>query len=517
MAAPIYSTDLITIADAESTTGWSALGGGASGLAVEPDFTIQGSNSIAKQIKAELKGHGYQDATARTCSGSNHAFVWVYVATPGTIDTLANGGLRVTLGANTTNRREWTVNGKEEYKLGGWKCYIVDARETEDYLVGTNSGASFNFVGAVMNGTVSVKAPNLGVDAVRFGGRINVTEGDLATPANFTDAAAENDLTTNSWGIFSKVDGGFSQQGKLFIGTATTAARFEDANKQISFADTPKATAFFTKVSVNNAGTVCILDNITFNSLGTQNRGYLEIVTASSVDLTSPTFINNNPTFLHSSATVTDGIWRGCRRVEQLGATLNGCQFLSGISDTSQVISDDPGLISGCRFVSSGSQHGVEAQVAGTYTFDSNTFEGYAATNGSTGNEAFYNSSGGHITLNLTGTASAISVRNSAGSTTTVNNTKSFTFNLSPTITTYEWRIYQVTTLGSLDGAVELDGEEAASASSQSYLYSYVSDINLAVQILPTLGSDYEESITYYTAGNSDQTVTINLQKDNNN
>ena len=116
-------------------------------------------------------------------------------------------------------------------------------------------------------------------------------------------------------------------------------------------------------------------------------------------------------------------------------------------------------------------------------------------------------------TISLSGSSNANSY---TGYTTTFQNPKIFSFTVDPSITGYEWRIYSVTAKGSLAGAVELDGEESASADNQSYPYEYTSDVVIAVQIL-AIEDDYVESITYYTLGNNDQDVTILLREDINN
>jgi len=92
-----------------------------------------------------------------------------------------------------------------------------------------------------------------------------------------------------------------------------------------------------------------------------------------------------------------------------------------------------------------------------------------------------------------------------------------FDFSISPSIIGYEWRLYYVTAVGSLVGAVEQDGEETATSDSQSFSYTYSSDQAIAVQIITQPNSDYIENISYYTISNSNQSVIINLMKDDNN
>jgi hypothetical protein len=91
-----------------------------------------------------------------------------------------------------------------------------------------------------------------------------------------------------------------------------------------------------------------------------------------------------------------------------------------------------------------------------------------------------------------------------------------FSFTVSPAITGYEWRLYQVDNAGSLQGSIELAGEESATGSTNMYQYSYSTDTTIAIQILPH-GNDYIESVTYYTLGRIDQDTVINLTPDLNN
>ncbi len=177
-------------------------------------------------------------------------------------------------------------------------------------------------------------------------------------------------------------------------------------------------------------------------------------------------------------------------------------------------------------FVSDGSSHAVELSSigSGTMTWSGNTsgFEsgstGSPVTPTSTGNEDIYvNVSSGTLTINVSDSATTPSIRSAGATVNVVAGQKEFKFTILPSLTSYEWRIYSVTAIGSMDGATELDGQEDATIDNQTYSYSYASDTPVAVQIINQPDNDYEESITYYTLGNADQTVTINLKKDNNN
>ncbi|NNF79942.1 MAG: hypothetical protein HKN05_18120, partial [Rhizobiales bacterium] len=88
MAAPNYTEDLTDIDLAQSTTGWSAYGGGGAGLGTGADFAIQSTLAIDKQITSADKGMMHNDATV-SLGANDHIFGWIFAATPGLMDSLA--------------------------------------------------------------------------------------------------------------------------------------------------------------------------------------------------------------------------------------------------------------------------------------------------------------------------------------------------------------------------------------------------------------------------------------------
>jgi hypothetical protein len=430
MAAPVYSTDLTDINLAESTTGWAALGGGGAGLSVEPDFFIQGNNCIAKQVKNELKGHHYNNGA--TAQGTDdHVYVWIYVSTPGTTDLLTNGGLRVTLGTGTNARKEYYVAGNDTYFRGGWVCYPIRYSLTPDNAVGS-AGATPSFFGSVMNGTVSVKAPNLGVDAIRYGSNVSITDG-VGQPATFTGLAQFADNLTRSWGLIQEVGGGVQVQGKVLIGTGAAQCEFSESNILVLFPDNnPSAVNQHTlighkEIIIDNASSVVTWDGITFLSLDATDKGVITVNTSSSTTITGSVFQNIATTSLHSSVSVTGSTWINCESITANQATFTACTF-NGIISASSVITDDLADLDDCTFVSDGSNYAVELTSVGTGSMNWNcTATGYVAgstgspaSTSSTGNEAiFVNVASGTLTINVASGATVPSIR-TAGATVNV-------------------------------------------------------------------------------------------------
>jgi hypothetical protein len=115
-----------------------------------------------------------------------------------------------------------------------------------------------------------------------------------------------------------------------------------------------------------------------------------------------------------------------CGTFTQNGATITNTSF-----SNTKVSASSPAnaaLISDCTFTSSGTGYAMEiAGTAASIALDGNTFTGYAATDGSTGNEAIYvNIATGSMTITITGGGSTPSIR-TAGCTVTVVNAVNLT------------------------------------------------------------------------------------------
>lgn len=323
MAAPSYSTDLIDITLSENVTGWAALGGGASGLAAGPDFSMQGTNCVDKQVTGAEKGQVFGAGAGITFGASDHVFVWVFLATPGVANILLLRGLAIIIGTLTTAYNAFHVEGSDTYGSTGrvGKCYpiryLTSANTTApNYrtLTGTPGAAPLYF-GATTNITGTVKGANLGVDAIRYGTGIYITAGDVTTPASLVGTAAQNDTLANRWGVLSYTGGTYELQGKLVIGQSNTktatAAYFVAANAFIALVNTPHSLTDFTQIILDHASTVCSLTNITIKALGTNNPGQLISNNAATV----ATVVQLHPhqlRLLHQATLTHPVFWLAC-------------------------------------------------------------------------------------------------------------------------------------------------------------------------------------------------------------
>jgi hypothetical protein len=431
MAAPVYSSDLTDIlVEMSSTSGWTALGGGAAGLAApETDFFIQGANCISKAgWGSAVKGMIYNNGTGITVASGKAVFMWIYYWAPNSLEVEngAPGGLQLLIGSASSAYKAWDIRGKDTLVYGGWVCGVVDPTITADDTTGSPS-ATLQYFGSTANVPAGgpSKGQPLGIDAFRHGRDFTCTNGESGNFATFAGAATYNDDVSRRYGQFQGIDGGYLMQGRFLMGSAGTAVDFRDSNKTILIARTPKVSSEFNTFEVVNASSNIDWTAIAISPLGTNARGRFVVTDNATIAIKSCVFTDMSIFTFKPASTITSSVFRRCGLVTQGTAVFSDCLFDSTNASTAAILCDNPSKISGTKFISSGTKHAIEltsAAAGGSFGFSGNTFVGYAATDGNTGNEVLYNNSGGAVTINASNITGAISVRNGSGASTTIVN-----------------------------------------------------------------------------------------------
>lgn len=447
MAAPSYTTDLTDITLAESTTGWSAYGGGASGLAVNPDSAMQGTNCVGKNITGAGtdKGQYFDNGSGITLGTGDHVWQWLFCTTPGLTDTRANKGASVLIGTGGTAYCQYHVEGSNTYGAAGrvGKCYAIDYTTrssntgSEPYRTVTGSpGASPQVFGGGLKTTAAVKGENSCVDAARYGLGGFMTAGELISagdgsdnPCTFAGFNSTNDSISNRWGILTSVGGGYELQGTFAIGQnnsgTATLARFEDSDVSVAIVDTIHAASTFTSIIIDHASTVCNWTNIVLTALGTTNRGRVTVTSNDpEFNVTGGTWTGLGPTTLDSNSTVSGLTWRACDTITTGEGSVTDCLIDQSFATVAMVHSHTAmANLTGNTFISDGTGHAVNlGTVSSSTTINwDNSLSGYVAgatgdpvTTGTSGNEAILCNvaASQKLTINVASGASIPSVKN---------------------------------------------------------------------------------------------------------
>lgn len=355
MAASSWSTDLNDIIlEPTTSTGWTALGGGASGLpsSGETDFYIQGSTCMSKAAWTNaVKGFMYTGGGPWTIPTDGVLLAWViYAPAVASLATKTNGGTRIVIGSSSTAYYSYYYGGSDTLIFDSWIPVGIDPNNaTADATTGSPSGTEsvFGVVANLPTTAGPTKGNPLGMDALRYGRHtITYLNGDLGNGYNtFALAEAYANDSTRRWGNIELINGAYYVQGFHSFGSSGTAVDFRDSNKTIfiracahNLTNDAVSTAY-NRFEILNASSNIDWDNIIFQSLGTRSRGTF-VHTAGTFDATSCQFVDVNTFSLLSTSVMTDCIFRRTNAITAPGSNLVGSQIL-----TPTVAADTSGLI----------------------------------------------------------------------------------------------------------------------------------------------------------------------------
>lgn len=420
------TTDLVDISSCDTTTTLGTfyrLNGVNSGNpAAEADAKIQGSACVAFKegtTTGTTDTGGHFNSTATFDATGQHIFHWRLAVTAGNMLTKANQGVTFgltntsttsTTAWSTTNYKKWYLDGSDTDTVGGWKCYVVDPAGTADASAGTLTLTTLKNCGFLnrQNTGVNTALNNAMVDAIRRGTGVTATASSSADTITFNSIFAVDATVANSWGVMTQVAGIYYGAGKINIGTSgqTNTCLFSDIDQVLVWRKYPVANTLY---DFNLLGSASFKTTMQLTSSVVRGQAgqvwNITCGTNSEFKAYACSFANIRSAVL-SSTSVLDGCGIDASgTIEANGATIVNCDFSNQTAAQLKVdTTAEMSVITNCSFASGGTGHAIQLGAAGTYDFDNLTFTGYAASNGSTGNEAVYvNVASGSVTLNING------------------------------------------------------------------------------------------------------------------
>jgi hypothetical protein len=413
----------------------------------ETNFYINLANCISAQATKTGQGTILYDHTADVTVDTNGAvLVWGFWASPASLSTYANGGLKIIYGEDVGNFWAWDCSGSdfEPNPLGGWYCYALDpAIGGHDDLVGTVTSPG-SCIGLAVNCTAQARGYPFAVNAIRVGRcTLEVTAGDATAYGTFAGMESFDTSTNQRYGLFQNINGAYRWQGLMSLGVTGTAGDFRDGNVSIAVANTPNVSSTFNKIEIHHVDTNVEWDNVVMTSPGVGNTvaataspGSLEVVDNATVAFTGCSFTDMT-TFIFNDGTnsnvLTNTTFRRCDKITTGGATLEGCVIDDSNNTTTHVLTASPSAaakISNTEFISSGTGNGLEiGGTASNITLTGLDFSGYSTTVDA--NKAIYvNIASGSMTINISGGSgvTASSHVRTAGATVTVSADVTVTF-----------------------------------------------------------------------------------------
>jgi hypothetical protein len=515
MAAPSYTTDLTSqqiFTDGGVGT-WSLIssGGGGQNSLTDPetDDYVQGSSSVSRSPWSSA-ARGMVFNSSQTIASGDAVFIWTKADVAQALDTKAGvdpqgGGIQCLIGSASSALNAYYVDGSDTYTFGGWKCYPIDPTVAASGVFGSAPSATTSWFGVAWN--VPASGPSKGfpfkIDAMRVGRSFSITGGDLANGyANFSELSSTSGSLANQWGVFNFSNGVYTMQGLMELGTTVTAVDFRDSNKGLFVANTEFVTSNFNGIEVNNAASRVDWTNISISALGSVSKGYFLANANADINLESCSFVGMSTFGFLSNSTINDTVFRACGQIDQNLAVMARCT-ISNSTATSALLLDNSaadlgGNVSETTFISSGTGHAIEITGGTSATLNNISFNNYAVTDGSTGNEAVYiNIGSGNFTVNVSG-GDTPTIR-TAGATVTVEASAQVT--LEGLKVNSEVRFYSGT---DPDTSVEVAGVEN-SGSSFSFSQSVAGQVGYYV----IFAIGYKDIYVPYTYKSVDDTLAI--------
>ncbi len=476
---------LTRINDLEGAPTIVSIGGGA-GAAVNTDIFIQGAQSLGRRLSnVTLSGFQVDDGSNDLSADNVHVGAWLWVTH---YASLTDVRFRVGSNSGTANYDEHIFPLTEYSSLGGWVRLWVDISRAPDATGGTAlDEATARYFGPTISiPTVGGNAANVIMDAVDQTTTGLILTGSSGVWQDFLTADESN--STNKYGVVASKSGVIYCLARLTLGS-TASLSFNDSNFVIVFPQQRLVASNFMGVTcdLQQAATSISFTGGSFQSPGNVKGDLIVSGANGSLTASSCTFSALRAVTLAPKAQILNSTLATCGLIIQSGSVISGSAIFKPTGSVG-VLVDRPDFISRNTFTSDGTGHAIECVVTGTYTFIGNVFTAYASSDGSTGNEAFFNNSSGSLTLNVVQGGSTPSVRNGTSASTTVNSSVSVTLTglQNPT----EVRVYTAGT------TTELSGQENVTGG--TFAFSVGSGVSVDISIL-SLGYQNQRILNYST------------------
>ena len=454
---------------------------------VDADIKVQGTGSNLDAIRNGAT-FTFTFGTAADMSATNTMpRVWFQHTFPSYLQTTALGGLQIGL-TDGTNTAYWYVSGSDSHK-GTWELLQCDPSATPDSGTAPTMSAITAMYIVMVHATAARNVDNTYIDISYFGIGIEFyggTSGDKVTWA--TLASSDTGTTTDKWyGIIERIKGGaYYLNHAIYIGdsAATNNCYFDGTGETIVFYDAnEKSGSYQIKATGNATGTTDIdLDGATIFSAATPFVFDMSAANLTTLSMVGTKLKNCSAASFKSTQSLSGITFEDTTAVNTNDGTLDACTFVNStqISDTLEDVTNS-------SFTSGGTGHAVDLTGAGALTTQtmnwSNSDSGYAATDGSTGNET--------IKVNVA-SANTLTINVAAGATTpTIYNTGTGTVTVVAGQVTTLITVRDINTQAVIQGArVYLIAAAGGPLTEGTVIFNELTDVNGQVSDTRSLGSN---------------------------
>jgi hypothetical protein len=411
----------ITSADTASDGGtWLGNSGAA-----DTEVKIQGAGAYTwMAVKNGRTSCTFTPTTNLDMSATGvHLYWWAMSAVAAFIEPFTevadDPGYTLRLTDGSANYKEWRIAGSDTWG-GEWKCFVLDVNSTTDVYVSSGSLILSDIdvitwsIDMSNSGNIRI-IDNQWNDVVRFGTGLKATGTDF----DLADMVADDESSSNKYGILEDKDGVIFSQGKVQIGDGATTTTFNSTDEALIFKDRNSdgegqvASAFY-ELKFTGSGLTVDMDGLVCKGAGTTDTTRY-IVDADDTDITldiaGSTFIRASTVGFAAGDSIKTSVFNDCKQINPSTSIFNS-NTISNSTTTSGALlfPSSDGAISDLTFINC--DNGVEydsSSDSSSPSFDNFVFDDVG------GNYDVNNTSGSSVSIAKTNGANPNSY-NPAGS-----------------------------------------------------------------------------------------------------
>jgi hypothetical protein len=364
MAATV--TALLAVVSNADTAAAGGVWLGNSGAA-DDEVYIQGNGSYTWQASKNARTScTFTPTTNLDMSAANiHLYWWAMNAVAAFMEPFQeiadDPGYTLRLTDGSANYKEWRIAGSDTWG-GEWRCFILDVNGTTDVYASSGS-LDLSDIDVI---TWYVDISNSGIiriidnqwnDVVRFGTGLKTT----GTNFDLTDIAADDENSSNKYGVLENIDGVIFCQGELQIGDGATTTTFNSTDEVLIYRDRNsdglgQVSDGLYKLTLSGTGVNADISGLVAKGAGTTDITRF-IVDCDDTDITllldASTFIRAGFVYFATGDSITNCSFNNCRQIDPSTSTFQN-NTISNYATTSGgalLFPSDDGNVSGLTFV----------------------------------------------------------------------------------------------------------------------------------------------------------------------
>ena len=290
------------------------------------NVSIQGTNSESWQVSKNATETGILTLSDDISGTGNHFYVWMksdlsYYYT----------SIKIRLISTAGNYREYTLAlAATPYVSGDFKCFALDIIGGAE--TGTFVPSSVTIVEITVDNSASGNIRsviNNWIDAMYFGRGLTF-EGNSTGVLMFAEAAAIDELAANKYGVMFIVEEQIFVQGDVVFQDSGSTEAQSSNGENVVFTEKPNATNTYRLILLGADNTIEFI-NTSISATGAARFDFIASGTISSFTMSGGTLKKASTVAFKSGQTITNVNFTECGEVDNNGATLEGCNFISTI------------------------------------------------------------------------------------------------------------------------------------------------------------------------------------------